>query len=478
MKRIILFAFIITSFINYIKAQNNVGIGTTNPAPSAILDLTSIDKGFLAPRTDTTSVNNGGNPIADGLLIYQITDNTFYYFDLAIPKWKPIGVAYVAGNGINITGNVISTIGDNDWLFNGNNIYNGNSGNVGVGISSPSVSFQVGTTDAIGIPSGNTSQRPSAAPTGATRFNSDLGVLEYYNGTTWLNVNTPPIGATYIQWFEASSPNTIYPNTTWVETDIIDGSFIRARGGFANVANGAPLTGVIQSGAIIDHQHTASATIGGSGILSTSANGAHNHNWGGWWSTDDSREWINGNGDGVNGNTISDNSFWWGGNPATVGSYSQGDYSNLGFIIDAAGNHNHGGFSGGYNDIGTGCGNPKYVPYDDNNQSSTVSETNNTTVSSCPWNSEGVVGNFLGRLNAELNHNHAINTDGNHGHNARLYAHRHWLKERPTSFTSDHTHTIADHTHTININVGSLISGASPETRPVNEAVIFWRRTN
>jgi hypothetical protein len=480
MKNTIAFLIITALLLQTLSAQNNIGIGTITPNVSALLDLTATDKGFLVPRTDTTTVNNAGNAIADGLLIYQLSDKTFYYYDISVPMWKSVGgTLYIAGTGITITGNTISATGDDDWLFNGTNIYNANTGNVGVGTNNPTVSFQVATSDAIGVPAGATAQRPATPPTGATRYNTDLGVLEFFNGTVWLNVNTPPIGATYIQWFEAASPNTVYPNTTWVATDIADGSFIRARGGLANVANAGALTGVTQAEAIIDHQHTATGTAAGAGALTTSSDGAHAHNWGGHWSNDDAREWTNDNGDGVNGNTISDGAFWWGGNSATIGAYAVGAYSDIPWVIDAAGNHNHGGFTGGYNDIGSGCGSPKYVPYDDNTQSSTTSSsTNNAVSASCPWNGNATVGNFFGRLNEELNHNHIINADGNHTHNMRMYAHRHWLKQRATDTNGAHTHTIADHTHTLNIAVGSLVTGGGAETRPVNEAVIFWRRTN
>ena len=40
-----------------VRSQNNVGVGTASPAPSAVLDLTATSKGFLAPRiADTNSV--------------------------------------------------------------------------------------------------------------------------------------------------------------------------------------------------------------------------------------------------------------------------------------------------------------------------------------------------------------------------------------------------------------------------------------
>ena len=69
--------------------QNNVGIGTNTPDPSAILDLESTNQGILIPRTDTTLVLSP----ATGVLIYQTADDMFYYFDGVI--WRqaigPIG---------------------------------------------------------------------------------------------------------------------------------------------------------------------------------------------------------------------------------------------------------------------------------------------------------------------------------------------------------------------------------------------------
>jgi hypothetical protein len=58
----------------------NVGIGTTTPDPSSMLDIKSNTKGILIPRTDTTMVNNAQAPVA-GLIIYQLSDNKFYYYN-------------------------------------------------------------------------------------------------------------------------------------------------------------------------------------------------------------------------------------------------------------------------------------------------------------------------------------------------------------------------------------------------------------
>lgn len=49
------------------KAQ--IGIGTTSPHPSAILDVTSTNKGFLLPRLEFSQINEITNP-AEGLLVY------------------------------------------------------------------------------------------------------------------------------------------------------------------------------------------------------------------------------------------------------------------------------------------------------------------------------------------------------------------------------------------------------------------------
>ncbi len=58
-----------------------VGIGTNTPAPSAQLDVTSTEKGFLPPRMTTAQRDLIATP-ATGLLIFQ-TDNTagYYFYD-------------------------------------------------------------------------------------------------------------------------------------------------------------------------------------------------------------------------------------------------------------------------------------------------------------------------------------------------------------------------------------------------------------
>ena len=58
-----------------------VGIGTNTPAPSAQLDVTSTERGFLPPRMTTAQRDLIATP-ATGLLVFQ-TDNTagYYFYD-------------------------------------------------------------------------------------------------------------------------------------------------------------------------------------------------------------------------------------------------------------------------------------------------------------------------------------------------------------------------------------------------------------
>lgn len=380
-------------------------------------------------------------------------------------------------SGTITTGTLGQTLHHNgtDWQATSNLFHDPGTGNVGIGTAGATVSFEVGTTDAIGVPAGTTGQRPTGAiPTGAMRFNTDLSTMEVFNGFVWLNINTPPIGATYIQWNNAADPNTIYPNTVWVFTDVANGSFIRARGGGANVSAAGALTGAVQQDAFQDHTHSASGTAAGSGVLNTSNAGAHDHNWGGHWSNDDSRQYssASGNGDG-NGNTISDGVFWWGGANGTTTEYTTRNGS-------TTGNHSHSGTTSG----ATANNGNIWIPYDDNLSSNSInlSTGNSSTTCGSSWNSNETVGNFLGRLGDNcMNHTHTYttNTTGNHAHSSDFYAHRHWIKSRITSAVADHAHTIADHSHTVNVTVNTAATGTTAsETRPDNVAVIFWRRVN
>jgi len=78
------FAIIPLLFIESSTAQ--VGIGTTNPDSSSLLDISSTDKGILTPRMSTAQRNAISEP-ANGLLVYDVDERAFYYFEEDTEDW-------------------------------------------------------------------------------------------------------------------------------------------------------------------------------------------------------------------------------------------------------------------------------------------------------------------------------------------------------------------------------------------------------
>ena len=71
--------FFILAIVYLSNAQ--VGIGTTEPDASAVLELQSTEKGFLPPRMTTTERNAISNP-AEGLTIYNTDTKCIQFFDI------------------------------------------------------------------------------------------------------------------------------------------------------------------------------------------------------------------------------------------------------------------------------------------------------------------------------------------------------------------------------------------------------------
>jgi len=107
--------------ISSAKAQNTVGIGTENPNNNAVLHLTSPgnNQGLLVPSLTTsqrisTSFTDNLSLTDNGLLVFDLTEKQFYFWQDT--EWKNLNTdsQLLAGSGIEIVNNTISNTGDID----------------------------------------------------------------------------------------------------------------------------------------------------------------------------------------------------------------------------------------------------------------------------------------------------------------------------------------------------------------------------
>jgi hypothetical protein len=107
MKRLFTIAALLIGGLTYAQTDN-VGIGTTQPDNSAILDLSSSNKGFLLPRMSETQRLEIKSP-AQGLQVFQTDAKSgLYIFD---------GSAWIVATSANSTAAVLDP-----WLEGGNDL--------------------------------------------------------------------------------------------------------------------------------------------------------------------------------------------------------------------------------------------------------------------------------------------------------------------------------------------------------------------
>ena len=216
-----------------------VGIGTTAPVASALLDLNSTTRGFLAPRMTQAQRDAISSP-ASGLLIFNTDTSTYNAYNGA--TWLPVGAlktkegfTTIQANSNTLTfspsGFTVTASGSTDtlvgvdydngpasrsiaqsitglWTFvNGASVstnfeiggYASIGGNVTVGGNSTlSGLLSFSGTNHAGLKLNNltTVQRDLLTPaSGMTLFNTTVTKMQVYNGTSWKNVGNPEIGA-------------------------------------------------------------------------------------------------------------------------------------------------------------------------------------------------------------------------------------------------------------------------------------------
>jgi sugar lactone lactonase YvrE len=120
-----------------LSATAQVGISATNTPPnaSAMLDVSSTNKGVLIPRMNTAQKNAIPNK-AEGLMVYDSDAKQFSYWTGTL--WVNFGNSVSAGIG---------------WSQSGNDLSNTNAGNVGIGVAIPKAKLEVnsGVNDNSGL---------------------------------------------------------------------------------------------------------------------------------------------------------------------------------------------------------------------------------------------------------------------------------------------------------------------------------------
>src|SRR5262245_30803956 len=119
---------LVAMICNQVMAQN-VAINNSNSVahPSALLDVSSSEKGMLVPRMNTTQRNTISSP-ATGLLVYDTDINSFMYFNGS--AWSNLAPAGAPGAGWNLGGNAatdsltnyVGTSDSNPLFFRINNL--------------------------------------------------------------------------------------------------------------------------------------------------------------------------------------------------------------------------------------------------------------------------------------------------------------------------------------------------------------------
>jgi len=214
-------ALILGESVNTLIAQNNnVGIGTTNPAPSALLDIDASplnNKGLLMPRL--TAIQRLAIPTpSNSLLVFDTDSACFFYWDAVASSWKSLCNTGATGT-IGITG----VTGDNGTMgatgMIGSTGSPGSAGNTGgtglIGSSGTTgASGIIGSTGSSGS-AGNTGETGSIGSSGTTGASGSLGVTGF-TGAIGFTGNTGSTGITGLIGFTGATGNDL--GTHWTIT--------------------------------------------------------------------------------------------------------------------------------------------------------------------------------------------------------------------------------------------------------------------
>ncbi len=155
-----------------------IGIGTTTPLVSLHINTTdaiNLPVGTSAQRPTALT----------GMLRYNSTTSQFEGYGGTV--WSGLGGVIDVDQDTYISAENTPGINNNELKFytlGNQRMIISSTGNIGIGSTTPLVSVDINTTDALKLPNGTTLQRPNAT-SGMLRYNSTTNQFEGYGLSTW-----------------------------------------------------------------------------------------------------------------------------------------------------------------------------------------------------------------------------------------------------------------------------------------------------
>ena len=270
----LLIVFLLLILVSFNGFSQGVGLNTTTPHSSSLLDMTATDKGLLIPRMTNAQRNAIASP-ANGLIIFQ-SDNVgtepsgFYFYDITLPGWVKLsdqnnekGWKLLGNTGTNGFIHFIGTTDTADLSIRTNNIeaiHIKDNQKVGFGTSYPGNTYpwaKIDIQDEDGLNSdvsmrtaGNNVSYPQllfnksrgtlAAPL-TTVVGDNTGVLigRAWDGTGWTNTSSISFGLDSIASAGSAPGNIIFATNSKVQ----NGEKMRIkRNGFVGIGTSNPNT--------------------------------------------------------------------------------------------------------------------------------------------------------------------------------------------------------------------------------------------
>ena len=283
--------FVIICCFTLGAAAQNVGVGTTTPHSSAMLDVTSNNKGLLIPRMTEAQKTQVATP-ATGLLIWQTDGTPGFYYNGGTPegpKWYMLSTEAenfwrLSGNlGTDMANHFIGTTDAQGLRFRVRNVFSGQLDSAKAtlfgykaGWQSTEISTTAFGTEALAAPSAELANAAfgyqAATKTRSGGFNTALGTQALYENIS--GTSNTAAGAVAMFKNVSGSRNTVVGAGAMAESDTADDN--TAFGYSALGVNKADKNSAFGTGALAANTSGSSNTAMGTSSLRHNTTGSEN----------------------------------------------------------------------------------------------------------------------------------------------------------------------------------------------------------